>query len=76
MATPSAGVVEELMKGDLVKVRGRGRLPFAFMYVRAVPTTGQLEVTCYGPRGKDGRRTDKVPAGFITTTPEHVARWG
>ena len=73
---PARPDVEELMKGDLVRVEGRGHLPFAFMYVRLVRSTGQLEVTLYGPRGRDGRRTDKHPTGFITTTPNKLARWG
>jgi hypothetical protein len=68
--------VDELMKGDLVKVVGRGHLPFTFQYVRVVPSTGQMEVTLYGPRGRDGRRTDKVATKFITTTPDKLAKWG
>jgi hypothetical protein len=68
--------VATLERGTLVKVKGRSRhLPFAFQYVRQTPSGG-VEVTLYGPRGRDGRISDKQVVNFITVTPDMLVRWG
>ena len=63
-----------LVRGMLVKVKGRGHLPFAFQYA-SLTQQGDVEVTLYGPRGRDGRPTDRYVVQFITTTPDKLAPW-